>query len=72
MFLETQRTVGISTSDIIVDIVKQYDEFVSRNLSRGYTKEQLNVGRSWEVRAKFHEKQGTSFTTLRRCISKHT
>lgn len=46
MFLETQRTDGISTSDIIMDIVRDYDVFVDRNIDRGYTPSQLNLSYS--------------------------
>jgi choline-phosphate cytidylyltransferase len=42
-FKETKRTDGISTSDIIMRIVKDYNEYVMRNLARGYTRKDLGV-----------------------------
>ncbi|CAO2831160.1 unnamed protein product [Amaranthus hypochondriacus] len=62
-FKETQRTDGISTSDIIMRIVKDYNQYVMRNLARGYTRKELNLSYVKEKRLqvnmrlkKLHEK----------------
>ncbi|KAM3177330.1 hypothetical protein ACTXT7_004744 [Hymenolepis weldensis] len=43
MFLTTQRTEGISTTEVIGRILKDYDGYLKRNISRGLTRHELNI-----------------------------
>eukprot|EP00884_Botryococcus_braunii_P012102 jgi/Botrbrau1/20893/Bobra.0135s0024.1 len=47
-FKATKRTEGVSTSDIILRIIKNYNDYVLRQLSRGYTRKELGLSFVWE------------------------
>lgn len=51
-FWTTQRTEGVSTSDLILRVIKDYNEYVLRNLSRGYTRQDMGVSLLKEQRIK--------------------
>ena len=46
----TQRTKGVSTSDIVLRIIKNYNVFIERNLLRGDTPNQLNISKTKALR----------------------
>ena len=41
--LPTQRTEGISTTDLIMRVIKDYSYYVKRNIKKGCTAEEMNI-----------------------------
>lgn len=42
-FFETKRTEGVSTSDLIVRIIKNRDQFYEQLINEGYSRKELNL-----------------------------
>jgi choline-phosphate cytidylyltransferase len=66
-FKETKCTEGISTSDIITRMLKDYNEYVMRNLARGYTRKDLGVSYVKEKQLRVN----MSITKLRQKVKEH-
>lgn len=49
-FMATQRTEGISTSDVILRIIKEYDMYIKRLKERGYKGDELGLSQSKQLR----------------------
>eukprot|EP01116_Phalansterium_solitarium_P018350 TRINITY_DN4831_c0_g1_i1.p1 TRINITY_DN4831_c0_g1~~TRINITY_DN4831_c0_g1_i1.p1 ORF type:complete len:278 (+),score=103.14 TRINITY_DN4831_c0_g1_i1:142-975(+) len=55
-FLVFGRTEGVSTSELILRIIKDYEAYVRRNLSRGYTHKDLGISLLKEKRIVYGDK----------------
>ena len=55
MFMATKRTEGISTSDIIMRIIKEYDMYVKRSMERGYSRRDIGISQSKMMRIKLKD-----------------
>lgn len=56
MFRATQRTEGISTSDLILRIIKDYDMYVERSIVRGYNRKDIGISAAKAFRIQFKQK----------------
>lgn len=55
LFKATQRTEGVSTSDIIMRIIKEYDLYVKRSMERGYSRADIGISKSKMMRIKLKD-----------------
>jgi len=56
MWRSTKRTEGVSTSDVVLRIVKDYDMYVERNLKRDYTPSDLGISHFKALRIKMRRR----------------
>ncbi|KAI8379723.1 uncharacterized protein BYT42DRAFT_569781 [Radiomyces spectabilis] len=67
-FFPTERTEGISTSDLITRIVRDYDAYLRRNLERGVSAKELNISflkeRKIKTKKSIEDLRNTIKTTL--------
>ncbi|KAI5135211.1 choline-phosphate cytidylyltransferase [Nematocida ausubeli] len=66
VFVETQRTEGISTSEIISRVLREYELFLRRNIIRGATSKDLNISKFKEKRIKLSAHLEGKLVKLRR------
>jgi choline-phosphate cytidylyltransferase len=64
-FTTINRTEGISTSDLILRIIRDYDAYLLRNLKRGYSHDDLNIGVVHERKVLIADKLRSSFGELK-------
>lgn len=64
-FIATKRTAGISTSDLITAIVRDYDAYIRRNLQRGATPRDLNLSLLKQGEIKMEQLKGKLQQRLR-------
>lgn len=49
MFIPTKRTEGISSSDLIVRVLRDYDDYIWRNLKKNYKPEELGISEEYAI-----------------------
>jgi len=65
MFRATQRTEGISTSDVILRIIKDYDMYIERLSERGYKREEIGISATKALRMQFKKQFNTTCENLK-------